>query len=104
MLTVKSKITLEFLGDDYAKGYIVVKAVPMSEYENLVKRSEKLSESSPKEALEFVRDTVLERFIEGEIPQDDETVAITKDNLLDLPGEAFVEAFARMTGRSSPNS
>lgn len=75
----------------------------MSEYETLLKRVQSVQDADPAKSLVFVRDVVAERFIEGEIPQDGKPVAITRDNLMDLPGEVFVEALSQITGRSSPN-
>lgn len=102
-LKVKTKVTLEFLGDEYKNSYINLYSVPMSEYEAMIKRIETLQDASSTEALLFVRDAVSERFVDGEIAQDGKLVPITAENLPDLPGEVFTEALGRITGRSSPN-
>lgn len=85
MLTIKKKISLSFLGEEYKDSYIVVRSVGVSEYETMKGT---------------VRDEVIGRFVDGEINQDGEMVKITKENFLELPGEVFVEAFAQMTGNS----
>lgn len=91
-LVVKKKISLDFLGDEYKDSYIVVKSISVGEYETLV------------DSDITVRDAIKDRFIEGKIQQEDKVVDITLDNLLDLPGEVFVKAFAYITGQEAPTS
>lgn len=88
-LEVKKKVSLAFLGEDYSDSYIIVKSIPIGEYEKLKGT---------------VKDNVIKYFVSGEIKQDSGMVEITKDNLLELPGEVFVEAFEQMTGTPDPKS
>jgi hypothetical protein len=82
-LIIRKKVSLEFLGDEYKDSFLIVRAVGVSEYENV--------EGT-------VRDEVIARFIEGKINQDGKLEDITKENITDLPGEVFVEAWGIMTG------
>lgn len=100
-LVVHKRITLEFLGEDYAEGYLVLQSVPMSEYGELVKASEKLAGDGLK-SLQFIQDQVVSRFVEGKFPSDGKLVDLTKDNLPELPGEVFVEAMTQLMGSLSP--
>lgn len=83
-IVIKKKVSLNFLGEDYKGSYLIVKSISVGEYE-------KLSDES-------VKDTVISRFLDGKIKQDGEMIDITRDNLEELPGEVFVEAFKAMTG------
>lgn len=87
-LVIKKRISLEFLGEEYKDSYLVLKAMSVTDYENLGKKT--------------VKECIIERFIDGEIQQDEEKVKITKDTLQELPGEVFVKAFAAITGQIDP--
>lgn len=87
MLIIKKKVLLDFLGEDYKDSFIVVRSISVGEYETMQKNKEAT-----------VKDTVIDRFVSGQVKQDSGMVDITKDNLQELPGEVFVECFAAMTG------
>lgn len=102
-IVVKKRITLEFLGEDYKDGYIVFESIPVKDYERIIKEVEVAEKSGGSEAMNLVKKLVTGRLVEGEIPQDGGMVAITKDNLADLPGDVFLEAMQQLTGKISPN-
>lgn len=89
-LVIKKRVSLEFLGEEYTDSYLILKSISVKDYEALGDVT--------------VRDAVVERFIEGKIKQDGKLVDITKENLEELPGEAFVEAFERISGKTDPKS
>jgi hypothetical protein len=86
-LIIKKKVSLAFLGEDYSDSYIIVQSIPVGEYDKLKGT---------------VRENVISHFISGQIKQDSGMVDITKDNVEELPGEVFVEAFEQMTGSIDP--
>lgn len=86
-IVIKKRISLDFLGEEYKESYIVLKAISVGEYENLKGT---------------VKDEVVNRFIEGEVNQDDGVHKLTKENLEELPGEVFVKAFAAITSIPDP--
>lgn len=90
MLIIKKRVSLDFLGDEYEKSYVNVRAISVSEYDE-IKKSEK-----------SVKDTVLDRFVSGEIDQNGKMTELTRENLEELPGEVFVEAFNQMLGKIDP--
>ena len=53
---------------------------------------------------ESVKDVVMANFIDGKIQQGEDEVVLTKENLIDLPGEVFVEAFKIMNGVIDPKA
>lgn len=91
-LTIKKRVFLDFLGEDYAESYIVVRALSVSDYDKLQNEDKDKT----------VRQVVVENFVEGKIQQGDQMVDITKENLLELPGDVFAEAFDRMVGKIDP--
>lgn len=87
MLVIKRRISLEFLGEEYKDSYISVKAISVKEYPELKGT---------------VQETIIDRFLEGKINQDGTMVDVTKDNIEELPGEVFVEAFNTIVGIENP--
>lgn len=88
MIVIKKRVSLGFLGEEYKDSYLILKSISIGEYENLGDIT--------------VKDAVIERVIGGEIKQDNETIKIDKNNITELPGEVFVEAFAAITGQLDP--
>lgn len=82
-LIIKKRVSLEFLGEEYKDSYLIVRAIGVGEYDNLKGT---------------VRDEVINRFVDGEIVQDGKLMPVTLDNIKDLPGEVFVEAYSSMIG------
>lgn len=99
MIKIEKKITLEFLGEEYADSYVKVSAIPMREIEELMNKIDAVKESGDnKKAMEFMVDIVAERFITGEIKQGEKTEVLTADNMLDMPGEFFLTVIERLSG------
>ena len=88
MIVIKKRVSLDFLGEEYKDSYLILKSISIGEYD-------KLGDAT-------VKDVVIERFLDGKIKQDGELIDITKENLTELPGEVFVEAFAAITGQLDP--
>jgi hypothetical protein len=89
-LVIKKRLSLAFLGKEYADSFLLLSAISVGEYEVLDKSSK------------TVKDTVIDHFISGSIHQDGGNVDVTKDNIEELPGEVYVEAFKVMTGQLDP--
>jgi len=99
MVKIEKRITLEFLGEEYADSYIRVAAIPMREVEELMDRIDAVKGSGDnKEAMKFMVDIVAERFITGEIKQGEKTEVLTADDMLDMPGEFFLNVIERLSG------
>jgi hypothetical protein len=90
-LVIRKRVGLGFLGEEYKDSFMIFRSVSVEEYET------KFDSMT-------VKDVVLEHFIEGEIQQDGAKVSLTQDNLLELPGEVFVECFEHITGKLNPKS
>lgn len=100
MIKIKKRVGLAFLGEEYADSYLVFNAVTMSELEKIQEQAAAIQErQDPKENLDFFKSVVNPRFIEGKIAQDGKLVDVTKDDLLDLPLEVFIDIFQELMGR-----
>lgn len=99
MVKIEKRITLEFLGEEYADSYVKVSAIPMREVEALMDKIADVQDSGDnKKAMEFMISVVSDRFITGEIKQGDKTEVLTADDLLDMPGEFFINVIERLSG------
>lgn len=107
MLT--KKIYLDFVDESHKEDYLKFKTIPFKEYTELARESNQLQDQDDAikgiSSLEFIEVQVSKHFIEGQITEDGETIAITPENILDkLPADVLIEAFSRLMGKTSPNS
>lgn len=101
MITIEKRISLEFLGDEYADSYVVMQAIPMKDYEDIQNKTEAIQESGDNHAaMKFMVDLLTERFIRGEIKQGDKLEPVKAEDLAEMPGEFFMGVMERMTGQS----
>lgn len=98
-IVIKKRVSLEFIGDDYKDSYIVFKALAIKEYADLQSKAKALEED-PEKSLEFIINTVKDRFIEGSVEGKD----ITADDLTDFPGDVFLEFFNNIRGQLDPKA
>lgn len=87
-IVIKKRVSLDFLGEDYKDSYLLLKSVAVGEFDKFKK--------------ETVKDAVISHFISGEINQEGGLVKITRENIEELPGEVFVNAFGAITGQLDP--
>ncbi len=103
-IVIKKRVELAFLGEDYKEGYVLLSSIPMREYDAVQKKLDELKNSEDEgKSVGFVRDTVLDRFVEGKFPGKDGLEDLAKDDLLDLPAEFFIQAMSELNGAPSPN-
>lgn len=101
---VKKKISLVFLGEDYKDAYIILKTVPVTEYEKLFKNTKEMTNI---ESTRLALNTIKERFISGEFP--DENGKLTSIVVSDLDAimdeQALNECYLTILGqRPDPKS
>lgn len=94
---LNKRLSLEFLGPDHAEDYLLIKPVAMGEYKGLLAGAKEAGKDPIKD-MDFMANHVKERLVEGKVGG----VAVTKENILELPSEVFVEAFDAIIGRVSP--
>lgn len=102
MIQIVKKIDLGFLGDRYKDSYMNMRSISMREREELISQLDKLKDE--RKSFDFVKDTVIERFVDGELKDGDKTEPLTKDDLMDLPTEVFLSTIQQLQGNTSPNS
>lgn len=100
MIQIEKRISLDFIGEGYADSYVIFKAIPIREYESIQSKIEAVQESKDnQEAMKFMVDLLSDRFVKGEIKQDDKLIEFKKDDLLDMPGEFFTGIMERLSGQ-----
>ena len=100
MIQIEKRISLEFFGDGYVDSYVIFQAIPMRDYGEIQSKIASIQESNDnQEAMKFMVDLLSDRFISGEIAQDGKLQAVTKNDLLDLPGEFFIGVMERLSGQ-----
>lgn len=100
-IQIKKRVSLDFLGEEYKDSYLVFSAIPLKDYEALIEQSQQLTEDNVA-SMKFIKEQITKRFIEGKVAQEGKLVEITADNLLELPGEVFLQAMQQLTGTPSP--
>lgn len=99
-IVIKKKVSLDFLGEEYAKAYLVFKAVPVSEYGELLT---KLDTTDRAETVKVMVALLKKKFIEGKFPGDDGELAdLTADDIEQLDEASLAECFAYATGQRMP--
>lgn len=91
-LVIKKRVSLDFLGEDYKDSFIIIRAMSMSEYDDL----------QGKDKDKTVREVVTEHFISGQIQQNDKSVDITLDNINELSPDIFAKLWDILTGTPDP--
>ncbi len=100
MIKIEKRISLDFFGGGYGESYVIFQAIPMRDYAEIQSKIEAIQASEDnQEAMKFMVDLISERFIKGEVTQGGKLQDITKDDLLDMPGEFFLGVMERLTGQ-----
>ena len=101
-IEIKKRISLEFLGEEYKEGFVILTSIPLREYEKLLEETAKV-EKDDKKSTAFLQKLIADRFVEGKFPKDGELIEITKEDLPDFPAEFFIEASLRLRGKIPEN-
>lgn len=98
-IIIKKRVSLDFLGEDYANSYIVFKSLPIEEYQKVQDEVEKIPKGGfTKYLVDFLKD----RLIEGKLDQDGGQTDITKENIGQLDFDAISVCYKHLTGQIDP--
>lgn len=100
-IVVKKRVSLDLLGEDYKDSFIILRSVPVKEYESLLG---KIAKAKPGDSLKLITDEIVDRFVSGKIAQEGGMVDLKAEELRELPGEVFLEAWDLITGKPSPKA
>lgn len=94
-ITIKKRVDLGFLGEDYKEGYLVFKAAGIDEFAEIEKKSQ------DPDALKFIKDFLGGKFLEGKFPDvEDENKLqdFDKDDIGKLDPETILVIFQVLGG------
>jgi len=95
-VVIKRKLSLDFLGKEYKESYLIFKAIPFREYEELKKKTEELDDET---SLKFITDLLGQHFISGKFPgEDNELFDLKSEDLVDFDGGTLIKMFQTLTG------
>lgn len=101
---VKKRVSLEFLGEDWKDAYVVMTPFSWNDNTTLLKYRKADPETVLKDQ-EELSDIIKNRIVEGKGFDGTKLIPITKDNVGDLPMEAFMVIFTELQGKTLvPNS
>lgn len=93
-IIIKRKVDLAFLGDEYDGSYLVFRAIPISEYEELMERIKTIDGDNQKSMSEILN--ILEKyFLDGVFNEE----KVIKEDIRQFDGETIVRCFEALTGQ-----
>lgn len=96
-ITIKKRVSLHFLGEEYQDAYFRFRALPVSHFEDFQKESEKIDE---KKAISFLLDKLKENFVDGKCPNEDgDLITVVKEDLDSLDVETILLCWQTYTGQ-----
>jgi len=94
-IVIKKKVSFDFLGSEYKEGYLILKSIPLRDFDEFLVKAEEIKEDG-RESIKFMLAKLEELFLEGKWPNDKgELEDINKEDLGDLDGETLNKIFGR---------
>jgi len=97
-IVIRKRVNLEFLGEDYKEDFLVFKAMPVSEFEDILPELEK--ERKGKESVQFIKSILKDHFIEGIFDKQ----KVDKEDLDKFDIDTLTKCFGIFTGQDNPKS
>lgn len=99
-LTVRKKVTFEFLGDEYRECYLYFRAIPVKDYTDIQQR---LADLQGVDSIAALIDVLKAYFLSGQFTDEKgELVDVTADDIGNLDKDSIVLCFQRFTGQDDP--
>lgn len=101
-IVIRRRVSLGFLGDDYQESYLILKAIPVQDFDTVDKEAKAAADQ--KKSFEYIQNKIKSSFIEGKLQQGGKMIDLSVDDLGALPIDAFIQAYERITGSPDPKS
>lgn len=100
--SIRKRISLDFIGKEYEEGYFIFRAIPLSEYDQIMTDMDKIKDDN-KKSIPFILELLKSHFIEGKFPDDKGVLLpVEADDIGDIDVGTCLEIFQRMTGTVDP--
>ncbi|TAL08214.1 MAG: hypothetical protein EPO02_13585 [Nitrospirae bacterium] len=103
-LTIRKKVTLEFLGDEYKDAYLTFRAIPVSELETLLAKlpKEDAAQEEKTKSIGIMLDVLKEYFLDGKFPNKEGMIEdVTKEDMDNIDADTAIHCFQGLSGVSS---
>lgn len=98
-LVIRKKVTLEFLGDEYKDAYLVFRALPIKDLQEIQDKMPKEDAKDRSQAIPIMLDVLKEYFLSGKSPDEDGNLQdVTKEDLDNLDSSTAIECFQALSG------
>lgn len=98
-IVIKKKISLDFLGTDYAEGYLEFSSIPLKEYEEYTKQINDVKDNDSA-AAQMIIDILDKNFIGGKFPgEDGKLFDVEKDQLKEFDITTAITVFKILSGQ-----
>lgn len=99
-LTIRKKVSLEFLGEEYKESYLVFRAIPLKDFESLIEQINAVEKDGSK-SFSFISTKLKEYFVSGKAANESGTLEdVTKDDIENLDQESIIKCFEALTGQN----
>lgn len=100
-MVIRKRVSFDFLGEDYKDCYVVLRSIPVTDYETIGNTIDKESKAVKKTTL--VLKLLKENFISGEfLDENDKLAPLKRDDLDGIDGDALLELYNRIMGVPDP--
>jgi len=97
-IVIKKRISLDYLGEEYAKGYIDFKSISIREVEAKIDELEAVGEDN-KQALKIMIELLEKQFITGQFFINEKSEEITKEDIKDFDVNSIMKFFGVLSGK-----
>lgn len=104
--SIKKKVPLDFLGEEWKDAYIILTPLAVREFERIQKIAPKdeTDVEANLEAMNQMLAIISEHFVSGKGYDGEALVAIEKDDIKDLPMEILTVLISSLAGKADPKS
>lgn len=100
-IIVKKRISLDFLGEDYANSYVVFESLAIEDYKKVQAEVKAVPDGK---FMEYVTEFLKNRLISGKLDQEGGQKDITKDNFSRLDIDTMFVCYKALTGQTDPKA
>lgn len=99
MITIKKRISLDFLGEEHKDSYVVFRGIPLADYEKYIAKNVAIQKKGDNVgSVKLLIEVLQEKFIEGETSEG----KLTSEDMASLDVDTAIKLFSYLTGQDIP--